>query len=106
LISLRETKNRGDVIEFWVERVVTRGFLEDHEWLETEIDHWMHHVRLSIVFPQERACRRATLSQRSTGETTLLSQSHFALLPDGRQKLTWGASRPRLHDLYTLKWDW
>ena len=27
LISLRETKNRGDVIELWIERGIRRGFL-------------------------------------------------------------------------------
>ena len=106
LISLRETKTRGEVIELWVERVVRGGFLEEHEWLETEIDHWMRGLKLSVIFPKERPCRRATLSRRSTGKTTLLHQGHFALLPDGRQKLTWGTSRPKLHDLYTIKWVW
>jgi len=106
LISLRETKNRGDVIELGVERVVRGGFLEQDEWLETEIDHWMKDLKLSIIFPAERPCRRATLSRRSTGKTTLLPQDHFALLPDGRQKLTWGTRHPKLHDLYTIKWTW
>jgi hypothetical protein len=106
LISLRETKNRGDVVEFWIERVIKRGLLEDHEWFETEIDHWMKRLKLSIIFPKERPCRRATLSQRSSGRTMLLPQKHFALLPDGRQKLTWETSCPKLHDRYTIKWAW
>ena len=106
LISLRETKNRGDIIEFWVERVIKQGLLQEFEWLETEIDHWTKDLKLSIIFPKERPCRRATLSRRSTGKTTVLSQKHFALLPDGRQKLTWKTRHPRLHDRYTVQWMW
>ena len=106
LISLRETKNRGDVVELWIERVIEGGLLEEREWFETEIDHLMKALRVSIIFPRGRPCRRATLSRRSTEEIALLSQSHFALLPDGRQKLTWKTGRPKLHDLYTIKWTW
>ena len=106
LISLRETKNRGDVIELWIERVIRDGLLQKQEWFETEIDHLMKNLRLSIIFPKERPSRRATLSRRSTGQTTLLPHRHFALLPDGRQKLTWKTSNPRLHDRYTIKWVW
>ena len=106
LISLRETKNRGDVIELWVEREIEGGLLENLEWLETEIDHWMEHLKLSIIFPEDRPCTRATLSRRTTDKVTTLSPEHFARLPDGRQKLTWETNRPKLHDLYTIKWAW
>jgi hypothetical protein len=106
LISLRETKNRGDVIELWIERGIRGGFLDQDEWFETEIDHWVKKLKLAIIFPKARHCKRATLSRRSTGKTTLLSQDRFALLPDGRQKLTWETTRPKLHDRYTLKWTW
>ena len=106
LISLRETKNRGDMIEFWIERGIKDGLLEEHEWFETEIDHLMTKLKLSIIFPKGRPCRRATLSRRSTGKMIPLSLKHFALLPDGRQKLTWTTRRPKLHDRYTIKWDW
>jgi len=107
LISLRETKNRGDVVKFWIERVIKGGFLEKNEWLETEIDHLMKRLKLSVIFPKGRPCRKATLSRRSTGKTVLLTQKHFAFLPDGRRhKLTWETKRPKLHDRYTIKWVW
>ena len=106
LISLRETKNSGDVIELWVERRVRGGFTDTEEWLETEVDHLMQKLRLSIIFPQTRPCRRATLSRRSRAEVISLSQNHLALLPDGRQKLTWCTRTPKLHDRYTIKWVW
>ena len=55
LISLRETKERGDVIDLWVERIIRDGLLKDQEWLETEVDHWMEHLTLSNIFPQGQA---------------------------------------------------
>jgi hypothetical protein len=106
LISLRETKNRGDVIDLWIERVIKDGFTREDEWLETETDHWTQHLKLAVVFPQERPCRRATLTQRSTNETVTLGERHLSILSDGRQQLTWETNHPRLHDLYTIKWHW
>lgn len=106
LISLRETKDKGDLVEFWIERIIQGGFLQEHEWFETGIDHWMHKLRVRIIFPKARPCRRATLSRRSTAKTLLLPSSQFALLPDGRQVLTWETAHPRLHDCYTIKWVW
>ena len=43
--------------------------LKPDEWLETEIDHLMTVMKLSIIFPKERLCRKATVSRRSTGKT-------------------------------------
>ena len=106
LISLRETKNKGDVVELRIERRIRGGFTDTEEWLETEIDHLMKGLQLSIVFPKTRPCRRATLSRRSRAEIISLSQNHLALLPDGRQKLTWCTRTPKLHDRYTIKWVW
>jgi hypothetical protein len=106
LISLRETKNRGDVIHLWVERVIKNGFLQQDEWLETETDHWTEHLKLAVIFPQERPCQRATLTQRSRNETIALDGRHFFLLSDGRQQLTWETNHPKLNDLYTVKWHW
>jgi hypothetical protein len=106
LISLRETKNRGDVLDLWIERVIEGGLFGDKEWLETEIDHRMHNLELAIIFPAERRCQRATLTRRSTSETVALGKQHFSFLGDGRQKLTFETNRPKLHDRYTIKWDW
>jgi hypothetical protein len=106
LISLRETKNRGDMIELWSERVIKGGFLRCPWWLETEIDHLTRHLRLSIIFPKQRPCRQASLARKSTKKTVLLGAQHFRFFPDGRQRLTWETKAPKLNDLYTIKWDW
>jgi hypothetical protein len=106
LISLRETKNRGDVIDLWIERVIRGGLKEKEEWLETEIDHRMKRLKLSIIFPRDRRCQRAILTRRSTNETIVLEERYFSTLSDGRQQLTWETRHPKLHDIYTIKWRW
>lgn len=106
LISLRETKNRGDVIDLWIERVIKGGLLGKDEWLETEIDHRVKYLKLSIIFPRRRRCQRAILTRRSTNQTITLEGRYFSTLSDGRQQLTWEAKYPKLHDLYTIKWRW
>ena len=106
LISLRETKNRGDVIDLWIERVIIGGLKANDEWLETEIDHRMKCLKLSIIFPRDRRCQRAILTRRSTHKTVALDRRHLSTLSDGRQQLTWETKRPRLHDLYAIKWRW
>lgn len=106
LISLRETKNRGDIVELWIQRVIRGGFLHAPWWLETEVDHLTRQLRLSILFPKQRPCRLATLTRKSTKKTMPLGAQHFSFLHDGRQRLTWDTAAPRLNDLYTIKWDW
>ena len=106
LISLRETKNRGDVLRFKIRRKIRGGFMERDEWWETEIYHRTRHMKVAIIFPPGRRCQRAIVTQRSTNRTTTLGPEHFHFLGDGRQKLTWEIQKPKLHDRYTIKWRW
>jgi hypothetical protein len=106
LISLRETKSAGDVEDFYIERTIRHGFTQDQEWRQTEIRHRTRHLRLSIIFPRERRCRRAVLIQRSRSRTRPLDHTHFTDLPDGRQVLTWQTRNPERFELYTIKWKW
>ena len=106
LISLRETKNRGDVLRFTIHRKVLRGFTHKDEWWETEVYHKTRRLKIAVIFPRKRHCERATITQRSTSKTLALGSRHFQLLTDGRQKLTWQTVRPKLHDRYILKWRW
>lgn len=106
LISLRETKDRGDVVELNIERKVTDGFTKREEWLQTELNYKTRKVRIAVVFPRNRPCRRALMVERTKNRTTELDRSHFATLPKGRQMLAWEASNPPIHELFTLKWEW
>ena len=106
LISLRETKSAGDVDDFHIERTVKNGFTQNEEWRQTEIRHRTRHLRLAVIFPKERHCRRAVLIERNRNRTTVLDQGHFSNLPDGRQVLVWETRNPRRFEVYTIKWRW
>jgi hypothetical protein len=106
LISLRETKNKGDVVDFNIERKVTGGFTKPNEWRQVMLEHKTRKLRIAVIFPKDRPCQRATLTERNINRTTALGEDHFNLLPDGRQMLSWETARPRLFELYTIKWRW
>ena len=106
LISLRETKSRGDVQDFFIQRKVLLGFTKREEWWQIEMQHETHCLKLSIVFPEERHCVRAALVERKRNETTILDSTHFVVLPDVRQILTWETKHPRQFETYTINWRW
>lgn len=106
LISLRETKNRGDVEEFYIERKILRGFTQSEEWWQLEMQNETRWLKLAIVFPKSRRCQRAVLVERTRNRVTVLDGGHFTDQPDGRQVLTWETKQPKRFETYTIKWRW
>ena len=49
LISLRETKNRGDVVDFNIERTVTGGFTKPNEWRQVMLEHRTRRLRIAVT---------------------------------------------------------
>lgn len=106
LISLRETKSRGDIQEFYIERKILLGFTKREEWWQIEMQHETRWLKLSIVFPEERHCKRAVLVERNRNFTTVLDPTCFVVMPDGREVLSWESKHPRRYETYTIKWHW
>lgn len=106
LISLRETKNSGDITDFYIERTAKHGFTQVEEPLQLEIRHPTKRLKVVIIFPQARRCQRAVLLQRSRNHSTVLGPECFTNLPDGRQMLIWETTKIKQFEIYTLKWSW
>lgn len=106
LISLRETKSLGDVIDFYTERVIKNGFTNEEEWWQVKIRHQTKQFKLVVIFPPNRPCRRAILFQEGQNRTTVLDGNHLVHLPDGRQQLVWETNKLKRGDTYTFKWKW
>jgi hypothetical protein len=104
LISLRETKSKGDIEEFYIERMEHGTFMQREEWLQTEIRRRTRHLSMSIVFPQERRCQRAIVQQRTHNRVIELGSEHLHSLPDGRQRLYWETNQVRPYEVYTMRW--
>lgn len=61
LIFMRETKSRGVITDFRIERMVHNGLLEHEEWDQVEIQNPTRCLRLTVIFPKARPCHHATL---------------------------------------------
>lgn len=106
LISLRETKKRGDIEEFHIERSIGGGFTRDDEYFQTEVDHPTKKLSVSVVFPKRRRPKQITLVEQNSTRTIHLGPQHTRTLPDGRQQVTWSTDKPRLFEAYILRWSW
>ncbi len=106
LISLRETKNRGDVEEFYIKRTIHNGFRRKREYYQNRINYPIHHFSTSVIFPTERPPKQVALVEHNRKRTTELGPEYIQLLPDGRRKATWEINRPRVYETYSIRWDW
>jgi hypothetical protein len=106
LISLRGTRQRGDIEEFHIERTAKDGFTEDVETLEVGIFQKTHVLSLSLIFPASRLPRSVKLIERNTTKTIVLEAEHMKQLPDGRLQVSWSTKKPRLFEAYILRWEW
>lgn len=106
LISLRETKNRGDIEEFLIERTIRGGFTRPTEDLQIEIDHRTAQLSISVVFPRNHLPKQTMLVEQNTTQAMQLGPTHHLTLPDGRQEVRWQTSKPRLFEAYILRWEW
>lgn len=106
LISLRETRNRGDKEEILIKRTIRDGFTKPSESFQVEVNHEMSELTASIIFPAERLPRRVTLIEQNRNRTTQLGAEHSIDLPDGRQQIRWHTDQPRLFEAYILRWQW
>lgn len=106
LISLRETKSRGDIEEFFIQSTFKNTYLNATEWHQVEIRHKTKDLKLTVIFPKKRHCKRAIVQQRHRHKTLELGTEHFNVLPDGRQVVIWKTRNVNPLEVYTLRWDW
>ena len=106
LISLGETRDRGDQDEFIIEREIHDGYLAEREYVETEISHRTRQLTMQVLFPAARPPRQATIMEKLRNRKQLLSHSALKQLPDGRWQLTWQTGKPLLYERYLLSWEW
>ncbi len=106
LISLRETKRRGDVDEYNIRWGTRNSYLRDKELWETEVSHRTRHLKISVIFPKTRPPLRAWLVEILRRRKRTLKEEFQTHLPDGRWLLTWETNRPGLNEHYQLQWKW
>ena len=106
LISLREAKRRGDILNISIDRTVCNGFAVTTGWSETTVQHRTHRLKLAIIFPAKRLPKSVTLLQVNQNRSIRLGPSNTEFLSRGRQRITWQTTKPKLFETYTLTWTW
>ena len=106
LISLQEVKSRGDVDEFNFQWRMKNSFLKNEESWTTDINNRTKEIRVSVVFPKGRHPSKLALVENHHKKTHILESEFKKLLPDGRLRVTWERTNPRLYEHYVIKWRW
>jgi hypothetical protein len=106
LVSLREVKNRGDVLEFHSKWTIRNGFLKSDGFWGTDVGYRSRRMKVQLVFPRDRPPIRVRLEQSNKRRITSLRPESFRRLRDRRTVVTWEKIRPRLFEHYILRWDW
>lgn len=106
LISLRQTKHKGDIETFHIEREIEDGFMKPVEYFQARIDHPTQRLTMSIVFPLKHPPQRVTIVEQGTSRTTELNASSIQTLPAGQTFVTWSMEYPKVGEAYNLRWEW
>lgn len=106
LISLRQAYRRGDILRIHIDRTVRNGFDLRTGWSETAVLHRTRRLLIAVTFPVERPPQSVALLQANGNRTTPLGASNTEVLADGRHRVFWETTNPRLFETYTLKWTW
>lgn len=106
LLSLREVKNRGDIDEYHIQWNIRRGFLKKDGYWSTDVSQPTRHIKVSVIFPKARPPLRLLVEEINRRQTRLLGRDAQQQLPDGRWLISWETSKPRLYEVYVLRWIW
>jgi len=106
LLSLREVKNKGDIDEFNISWKLKNGFLTPDGYWATHVSHKMKRVKVNVIFPKSRPPLRVFLEESNWRRSYILKDETRKRLSDGRWKITWETRKPKLYELYTIRWDW
>jgi hypothetical protein len=106
LLSLREVKNRGDIDEFNIQWGIRQGFLTEDGYWGTDISQRTRRIKINVIFPKSRPPLRASLEESNRKRTKILGREAQKQLSDGRWLITWETRKPRLYEIYVLRWIW
>lgn len=106
LISLGTVRNKGDEDEFRFQWKIKNGFLKPDGFWGTDISTRTKRIKITVIFPKSRPPIRASVVESNHRRTHALDVKNYKELPDGRMAVSWSKEKPRLYEMYLLKWDW
>ena len=106
LLSLREVKGRGDVDEFNIQWNICNGFLTKDGYWATDVSQRSQQIKVNIIFPKSRPPLKIIIEESNRKRTLVLGAEAKKQLPDGRWRVTWEKKKPKLYEIYVLRWVW
>ena len=106
LISLRESKSRGDVEDIYIRRRIKNGFPYDDEFFFAKIDHPTKNLTLSVIFPKDRLPKKLFITEQNAKRSQELPTQFVDELPDKRLLARWEVEKPKRYETYILRWQW
>jgi hypothetical protein len=106
LISLREVKNRGDVVKFNIQWGIKNGFLKPFGFWAMDINHFTKSIKVNVIFPKERLPKKMITIETNSQRNAILARDSFIQLPDNRWQMTWMKQNPKVNEHYIIKWAW
>ncbi len=106
LISLRETKYKGDIEHIAIDRIVKNGFTNNPGNFQTQIDHPTKSLSISVIFPRTGLPRKVTLIEQDARRSKVLDGTYAIALSGGRVEYRYHEKHPRMYEGYIMKWEW
>lgn len=104
VISLRETKRRGDELPLTVKRHYLGSFTKSSESVDAMVTHDTRKHSIRVVFPADRPPKDVWFTRSSnTNRREPLTREG---LNSGRQQVVKTIPTPRRGETYTISWDW
>lgn len=101
VVQLKQPMQRGQILEFTVERRAMEMFTLSEGWEETTIDHPMRRLSRTIRFPKGRPCQRAQLEVRSQ-----VIPLHVLETSDGVTEIGLQIPKAEADTPYVIRWHW
>jgi len=105
VISLRENRRKGSLARYTLSRTILNGFGREEEWIEEGPGYYVKDYTLRVIFPKNRACRRAVITRRQVNVTEELSREAYGLTADGRQEVV-VSFKGLDRETILLRWWW
>lgn len=106
LIALHSVKLRGEMDTFHMQWEMHQSFTLKVELWSAEISHRTQSIRLEVTFPAKRFPKQVSILESRLQRVKPLDTSAYVRLPDGRLTVRWEKQKPRLHEIYSLQWEW
>ena len=106
VISLRETKQRGDIDEYDIQWDAKDAFTRSREAWVTEISHRTTQIKLQIIFPTGRPPHNIKMTERYRNRVHEIDRANYQQMADGRWLISWQMQHPRINERFLFEWDW